>query len=104
MKLLFIMEKKEQIASIVNSINNCKLYSEIMEYCELNNIKNVDKFVNDCLLSGFNIVRYGNSPFDNIKRQNGETQKKSDDNFESQVMEEPKVIKVKKKITIKNKY
>lgn len=40
-----------------------KLKSEIEEYCKLNNIKDVEKFISKNIEVGFNIEKYGNSPF-----------------------------------------
>ena len=39
-----------------------KLYSEIKQYCELNNLK-ITHFVNEILRKAFNIEKYGNTPF-----------------------------------------
>lgn len=43
----------------------------ILKYCKLNNIEDIDKFVNKCLLNGFNIEKYGVNPKDNIDREIG---------------------------------
>ena len=66
-----------------------KLYNEIKEYCSLNGIDDVEAFSYKCLLDGFNIVRYGMSPSDNIKKQNN-------------VSNDVKVVKKKRKIIVKN--
>ena len=42
----------------------------IQEYCELNGIDDINNFANRCATQGFNIVKYGLSPADNIKREN----------------------------------
>ena len=42
---------------------NDKLYQEIKEYCELNNIEDINKEINRLLRIGFNIEKYGTSPF-----------------------------------------
>jgi hypothetical protein len=42
----------------------------IQEYCELNGIDDINNFANRCATQGFNIVKYGLSPGDNIKREN----------------------------------
>ena len=47
---------------------NQKLLNEIKAYCKSNGIKSVGKFVNSCLEQGFNIAKYGVSPFDNIAK------------------------------------
>ena len=87
---------------IENLLKKTKLDSEIIEYCELNDIKNVNKFIYDCLLSGFNIVRYGSSPLDNIKRQKGESETVVVGDSEKKEPES-KIIKKKRKIAIKSK-
>lgn len=46
------------------------LEKQIKEYCKINDINDINKFVNRCLLQGFNILRYGLSPMDNMYRQN----------------------------------
>lgn len=40
-----------------------KLYDEIKDFCSLNNIKNVNKEISYMLEKGFNLTKYGNSPF-----------------------------------------
>lgn len=52
--------------------NRASLEREIKEYCDLNGIRDVPGFITQCMLRGFNIFKYGTSPGDNIKRQNGE--------------------------------
>ena len=42
---------------------NDKLFQEIKQYCELNNIDDIEKEINRLLRIGFNIERFGNSPF-----------------------------------------
>ena len=46
------------------------LCKAIQEYCELNGIDDINNFANRCAAQGFNIVKYGLSPADNIKREN----------------------------------
>ena len=79
-------------------INFDKLKGEIEDYCVLNNISDVDGFINKCLLNGFNIERYGLSPSDNVKKQNGvvEEDKKPD------TKDETKIVRKKRKISIKS--
>ena len=52
--------------------NRALLEKEIKEYCKLNGINDVAGFITQCILMGFNTFRYGTSPTDNIKRENGE--------------------------------
>ncbi len=48
------------------------LEKSIKDYCQLNSIDDIDGFSKRCLQQGFNIVKFGTSPLDNIKReQNG---------------------------------
>lgn len=42
---------------------NEKLLKEITEYCNINNIKDIESKINEFLRIGFNIEKYGNSPF-----------------------------------------
>lgn len=44
-----------------------KLKYKIEEYCKLNNIEDVDKFINDTLSTGLNTVIYGATPFGDPK-------------------------------------
>jgi hypothetical protein len=52
--------------------NRVLVEKEIRKYCELNNINDVPGFITQCMVRGFNIFKYGTSPGDNIKRQNGD--------------------------------
>lgn len=45
--------------------NRALIEREIKEYCKVNGINDVAGFITQCLLRGFNIFRYGNSPSDN---------------------------------------
>jgi len=47
-----------------------KLEKEIKKYCKINNIEDVDDFVNKCAYQGFMIIKFGTSPSDNIIREN----------------------------------
>ena len=40
-----------------------KLYEDIKKFCELNNIDDVEKQINECLTYGFNVLKYGDNPF-----------------------------------------
>ena len=48
---------------------NKKIKESIIQYCKINDIEYVNSFMNNCLIQGFNIVKYGNSPIDNLKRE-----------------------------------
>lgn len=47
-----------------------KILEEIKKYCVLNRIEDVEDFVAKCTNDGFNIAKYGFSPFDNMSREN----------------------------------
>ena len=37
-----------------------KIRDEIKAYCEINNIENIDPFIVEQIVKGFNITKYGN--------------------------------------------
>lgn len=39
-----------------------KLLKEIETYCKTNNIIDIDKFINELVVTGFTIKKYGNAP------------------------------------------
>lgn len=45
------------------------LEKSIKDYCELNGIEDIDAFSKRCLQQGFNVVKFGTSPYDNIQRE-----------------------------------
>lgn len=45
------------------------LDNEFLKYCELNNIDNIEKFAIDTFRSGFNLVKYGNTPIGTINEK-----------------------------------
>ena len=45
---------------------NPTLEKSIRSYCEFNGIEDVNAFANRCAMQGFNIVKFGVSPKDNI--------------------------------------
>lgn len=42
-----------------------KLYNDILNYCKINNIEDIDSEINNILQIGFNVVRFGMTPFNN---------------------------------------
>lgn len=48
---------------------NQTLEKQLRQYCELNEIKDINAFANRCLLQGFNIIKFGTSPKDNVERE-----------------------------------
>lgn len=85
-----------------------KLYNEIKEYCEFNNLDDITKEIVNYIQTGFNLVKYGNSPFlsfniktnENLKEEKEE--KKVQETIKDAVIE--KIEKKPKKgiIIIKN--
>lgn len=56
------------------------IIKEIKEFCELNNISDINFFIRNCLIQGFNIKKYGFFPKDKIKKKDefrGKETKKS---------------------------
>jgi len=75
---------------------NEKLYLDIKEYCQINGVDDVDKFINKCTLQGFNIVRFGFTPKDNVNREKlgiREPDDNTNDAVKEQAKEEKKVTK-----------
>ena len=48
---------------------NQTLERQIRQYCEMNDIEDVNAFANRCLSQGFSIVKFGTSPKDNVERE-----------------------------------
>lgn len=69
---------------------NDKLYNEIKEFCELNEIEDVEGLINQMLREGFTIRKYGLRP--------GQPQKIS----KVEVKEEPKPVEDKKVSNVNN--
>lgn len=44
-----------------------KLYNDILNYCKINNIEDIDSEINNILQIGFNVVRFGMTPFNNAQ-------------------------------------
>ena len=49
---------------------NQTLEKQIRQYCELNDIEDINAFANRCLAQGFSVVKFGTSPKDNFEREN----------------------------------
>ena len=82
--------------------NRALLEKEIKEYCKINGINDVAGFITQCILMGFNTFRYGTSPTDNIKRENGEIEFKptNRERKEKQPEVENKIEVKKRKIKV----
>lgn len=48
---------------------NQTLEKQIRQYCELNGIEDINAFANRCLSQGFNVVKFGSSPKNNMERE-----------------------------------
>lgn len=72
-----------------------KLYDEIVSFCKLNGLVDVSIFVGKLVRCGFNIEKYGNTPFPNSGGDEVEKLKRKIKNLESEL------IKVKEKETKK---
>ena len=64
---------------------NKRLLKEITEYCEYNDITDIEGEINRILKLGFSIVKYGTSPFEQMTKQDPSRQ------------EEPKPKRTRKK-------
>lgn len=76
---------------------------QINEYCSLNSIDNIEEFSIKCLMKGFSIEKFGNSPLDKIKMENGEdTEKKEQESVKSENIKKVRKVRVVKKTIKKN--
>lgn len=76
---------------------------QINEYCSLNSIDNIEEFGIKCLMKGFSIEKFGNSPLDKIKMENGEdTEKKEQESVKSENIKKVRKVRVVKKTIKKN--
>lgn len=96
---------------------NKKLLKDITQYCNLNEIENIEEEINKYIQIGFNVIRFGTAPFQEyqeevvIKKQKIVKNKKEEiisekiENIKEEILQESEEeIKPKKKIRIiKNK-
>ena len=76
---------------------------QIKEYCSINSIDNIEGFCVECLIKGFSIEKFGNSPLDKIKMENGEdTEKKEQEAVKSENIKKVRKVRVVKKTIKKN--
>ncbi len=66
---------------------NQTLERQIRQYCELNDIEDINAFANRCLSQGFSIIKFGTSPIDNIERENKGIKDLSKDEYKKQTKE-----------------
>lgn len=69
---------------------NQTLERQIRQYCELNDIEDINAFANRCLSQGFSIIKFGTSPMDNIERENKGIKDLSKDEYKRQTKQETK--------------
>ena len=69
---------------------NQTLERQIRQYCELNEIEDINAFANRCLSQGFSIIKFGTSPIDNIERENKGIKDLSKDEYKRQTKQETK--------------
>lgn len=76
---------------------------QIKEYCSINSIDNIEGFCVECLMKGFSIEKFGNSPLDKIKMENGiDTEKKEQESVKNENVKKVRKVKVVKKTIKKN--
>lgn len=76
---------------------------QIKEYCSINSIDNIEGFCVECLMKGFSIEKFGNSPLDKIKMENGiDTGKKEQESVKNENIKKIRKVKVVKKTIKKN--
>ena len=83
------MKNSEKHTILIDEI----LYQDIKEYCELNNIK-TNVFINKILKKSFMIEKFGESPFENIKKQKDiiETNVQDNNSFKKEEIKEKPYI------------
>ena len=76
---------------------------QIKEYCSINSIDNIEGFCVECLMKGFSIEKFGNSPLDKIKMENGiDTEKKEQESVKKENIKKIRKVKDVKKTIKKN--
>ena len=63
---------------------NQTLERQIRQYCELNEIDDINAFANRCLSQGFSIIKFGTSPRNNVERENKGIKDISKDEYKKQ--------------------
>ena len=67
---------------------NQTLEKQLRQYCEMNDIEDINAFANRCLSQGFSIIKFGSSPIDNIKRENKGIKDIDKDEYKRQAKQE----------------
>lgn len=73
-----------------------ELYNDILSFCKVNSIDNVEEFSLACLLKGYNIVKYGLSPKDNVKKESEPVSVMNDIEQKEKVERKGKKVKILK--------
>ena len=89
---------------------NKRISDKFKSYCDVNGIEDLEQFMLRCMENGLNILMYGSSPMDAIRREEDgikdyekpkrARRKKSEDNVE---VKQEYVVPQKRKITIVKK-
>ena len=88
---------------------NKKLLKDITQYCEYNNIEDVENEINKYIQIGFNVIRFGTAPFqefnDKPKKVKKESPKKKEEvehieNIKEEITQQVIEEKPKKRIRI----
>jgi hypothetical protein len=88
---------------------NKKLLKDITQYCEYNNIEDVENEINKYIQIGFNVIRFGTAPFqefnDKPKKFKKESPKKNEEvehieNIKEEITQQVIEEKPKKRIRI----
>ena len=79
-----------------------KLLKDIIQYCEFNNIEDIDEEINKYIQIGFNIVRFGVEPFKEYeeKKPKKTSIKKQDkiEKIETEIIENQPIIEEDSKV------
>lgn len=70
---------------------NEKLYKDIVQYCEYNNISDIDEEINKYIQIGFNVVRFGATPFQEYNEEKVKITKIEKEEIISEKIEKPLV-------------
>ena len=78
---------------------NQTLERQIRQYCELNDIDDINAFANRCLSQGFSIIKFGTSPTDNIERENKGIKDLNKDEYKKQTQSNSSRKEESKRVT-----
>ena len=76
-----------------------KLLKDIVQYCELNSIEDINAEINELIRIGFSIVKYGTTPFQKMEAQNETLSEKNNldtsENGKNKIIKNTRIIKNK---------